>query len=222
MRGLVPLKIAGEVEMKVFFRTMSLLAIAGTVASASTGWCSIPYALRSTMMREYAFSLDRFNFSKGFDATWIQPIESTRITTTDDVSKIIPSDMKPTNDGGLVATQILDRSLSTWFNSDAVRNSSIGHAAHDVEKSMEGDVKFGGKAPDSIKHQLKFSMRATQSTANLEYTGLTTAQVTYFIAQAKTNIELREPVKALGTQVVYNNITTSLENRQTLSLRWDW
>jgi hypothetical protein len=174
------------------------------------------------MMREYAFSLDRFNFSKGFDATWIQPIESTRITTTDDVSKIIPSDMKPTNDGGLVATQILDRSLSTWFNSDAVRNSSIGHAAHDVEKSMEGDVKFGGKAPDSIKHQLKFSMRATQSTANLEYTGLTTAQVTYFIAQAKTNIELREPVKALGTQVVYNNITTSLENRQTLSLRWDW
>jgi hypothetical protein len=208
--------------MKAIFRTLTLLAVIGLCVTASKSYAAIPHALRSTMMRDYAFALNRFNFSKGFDATWIQPVESTRITTSNDISKIIPADMKPTNDGGSVATQILDRSLSTWLNSEIVRNSTIGHAAHEVEKSMEGDVSFGGHSPDSIKHQLKFSMKATQTRADLEYTGITTAQVTYFIAQAKTNIELREKVKALGTQLVYNNISSSEDRRQTLSLRWDW
>lgn len=208
--------------MTVTFRIMGLATLIVIMSSISShSWGAIPYALRSNLIREYEFK-PQLDFSKGFDATSIQPVESKRVTRSEDVSKIIPANMPETTNGGLVAARILDHSLSNWFNSEAVRNSSFGRTAHEVEKSMEGDVAFGGKKPDSVKHQFKFSMRAAETRADLEYTGLTKAQFTYFIMQDKTNLEFREPVKALNTQLVYNHVATRSESRQIVSVRWDW
>jgi hypothetical protein len=195
-------------------------AILGSLA-CRPAHASIPHALRSTLMHGYAF-VRLPDFTKGLDISIIQPVTSSRDTTTEDVSKLIPTDMKPTNDGGLVAAQILDRSFSTWFNSDAVKHSAMGRTAHDVEKSMEGDVAFGGKEPESIKHNIKFQVKAAQTQAQLEYTGITTAQVTYYVLQDKTNVEVREPVKSLNTSVVLNQISSHEETRKIVSLRWDW
>lgn len=204
-------------------KIITIVAMAGFALAGLTNPASaaIPYALRSTLMHEYSFKRPR-DFSKGIDISNIKPVESSRATKPEDVSKIIPSDMKPTSDGGMVAAQILDHSLSNWFNSEAVRNSDLGRTAHQVEKSMEGDVSFGGGQPDSIKHNFRFAMRAAQTHAQIGYTGLTNAQVTYYMLQNKTDFEVREAVKPLGTQLVYNEIVTREDTRRTVSLRWDW
>lgn len=165
----------------------------------------------------------RMDFSRGIDATCIQPVESLRTLRTEHISSIIPAkDLKPTNDGGFVATRILDHSLSSWLNSEAVRNSSIGRTAHQFEETMEGDLSFGGSRPDSVHHSLKFSMKAAQTRAELEYNGITKAQVTYNIAQSATNLEIREDIPFLGTELVFNHLTSPEDTRRTVSFRWDW
>lgn len=212
-------------KMKVCKRAFkSVLMLVLQLGTTPAAFASIPPSLRpNNQTPAPKLVLQRgFDFSKGFDLAAIQPVESLAAPSSNDIARIIPSNMAPTTDGGMVATQILDHSISTWFNSDSVRNSSLGRTAHQIEKTMENDISFGGSKPESIKHSLKFSMKATQTRADVEYTGLTNAQITYFIAQEKTNFELREPVRALGTQVVYNNIATRDERRQTVSLRWDW
>lgn len=161
------------------------------------------------------------DFSRGIDATCIQPVESIH-TTQEDIARIIPNNMSPTNSEGLVATQILDHSLSNWFNSEAVKRSTIGRTAKQIERTMESDLSFGGEQPESIKHSVKFSMRAAQTRADLEYSGLTKAQITYFIAQARTNIEIREDVALIGTELVYNHVSSPEDTRQTVSMRWNW
>ena len=189
--------------------------------SGSIAKAAIPHALRSSLMTDFSFSRKTTDYSKGIDISIIRPVEVPGMSS-DDISKIIPSNMSPTSNENLVATQILDHSLSNWFNSEAVRNSDFGRTAHHVEKSMEGDVSFGGIQPDSIKHQFRFQMKATQTQAQLGYTGLTTAQVTYYMLQDKTNFEVREPMKVLNTQVVYNHIVSHEETRKMVSLRWSW
>lgn len=186
----------------------------------SLGLCAIPCALRSTLVHKYDFSPSNFDFSQGFDATAIQPIESARGLKSDDVAKVIPQNMTTTTDGGKIASQILDRSVSTFFDSDAIKKSQVGRTAKEVEQKLQTEQSFGGSQPDSIKHSVKFTMKATESRADLEYSGITNAQVTYYVAQSKTNFEVREPVKAFGTNLVYNNIITPGETRNTLSMRW--
>ena len=187
----------------------------------SSALAAIPQGLVGSTQSRLVFKRG-FDFSRGFDAATVQPIPSLRSTSREDVSRIIPSNMSPTSNGTLVATQIIDHSLSNWFNSESVRHSTFGRTATQIEKSMEGDLSFGGKEPKSIKHSLRFSMRATQTRADIEYTGLTNAQITYFILQEKTDFEIREPMPLLNTQLVYNHIAAKNDRVQMVSLRWKW
>ncbi len=181
-----------------------------------------PAATEATKKQELILKR-RIDFSHGIDASSIQPVESPRALRTEDISKIIPAnDLQPTNDGGLVATKILSHSLANWLNSEAVRNSSIGQAAHQLDEKLEGDLSFKGNEPNAIRHSLKFSMKAAQTRADLEYTGITKAQVSYFIAQATTNVEIREEIEFLGSEFVFNHHTSPTDTRRTVSLRWNW
>jgi hypothetical protein len=181
----------------------------------------IPYALRSSVMRHFPFASTR-NFSKGIDFSAIQPIESARLTKTKDVERIIPSGMAPTRDGGMVARQIIDHSLSSWFNSEQVRNSSLGRSAHQVEQKLSSNVSVGGGAPEAVHHNFRFQMRAAQTKAQLEYSGLTHAKLTYYVAQQQTDLEVREPLKILRTDLVFKQQVSRVDQRQTLNLRWSW
>jgi len=181
----------------------------------------IPHALRSSLMREFAFA-PSMDFSKGLDASAIRPVESSRVTRPEDVAQVIPANMAPTNDGSRVATQILDHSLTNWFNSEAVRSTSFGRGAHQLEKQLRTDVSFGGAKPEETKHNLRFQMKATQTQAQVAYSGITNAQLTYFVTQNKTDLELREQVPGLRTQLVVNHTVAPDDRRDTLSLRWSW
>lgn len=183
---------------------------------------NLPHRQPAGNQRLWHFSPVR-DFSRGLDASAIQPIGSLREMNSGDISMIIPaSDLQPTSDGSKVAVKIIDHSLSNFFNSPAVRTSDLGRTAVRVEKHMESDIALGGGSPHSIQHNVKFAMRPTQTRAIIEYTGVTNAQLTYNAASSIVDLEVKERIAAFSTDFVYNHINMPSDTRNTVSLRWIW
>jgi hypothetical protein len=193
--------------------------VAGGLIAPSAGHCAAK--MKSRLKGRMIALAPVRDFSRGLDLTWIQPVESMRTVKSEDIARIIPRDLTPTSDGGQIATRILDHSLSSFFNSPAVRNSDLGKTAHRVERTMEGQAAFGGKTQDSIRHVVKFQMRAFQTQALLEYEGLTNAHLCYQIAGSRMDFEVHEKV-AINTRLVYNHITQPGDTSDIVSLRWAW
>ena len=159
------------------------------------------------------------DFSKGCNFAEIQPVIP---RSTFDVANYIPQDLTPTNDGGMIAARIADRSLNTIFNSPEVQNTDFGRTAHSLEKTMNSDMSVGGQEPDSIRHNFKFGVKAAQTKAHLTYEGITNAEVSYQVVASTLNVEVREPMAMLNTDLVYNHINTRDDQRDVLSVRWNW
>lgn len=201
-------------------KRLAITFVIGAQLAVSTATAAIPNYHRIPQIRY--LTLAPHNFEKGLDVSVIQPIESLRTIKSEDVAMMIPHrDLTTGADGSLVATRILDHSLSNFFNSPAVRNSDFGKTAHTVEKSMESEAAFGGSEEGSVQHKLKFAMKAIETKAQLEYSGVTNAQLSYNIAQSKMDLEVHEQV-ASNTRVVFNHIDQPDDRRETLSLRWAW
>lgn len=207
--------------MKNAIRACAVFGLVAAQLAAAPALCAIP---RSLQTRSWFFGPKLFDFSKGINFGLITPIQSNRTTNVEDVARVIPTNMAPTSDTGQVASQVLEHSLSSFFNSAHFRRSELGRTAAEAEKQMEGNVALGGDEPESIKHQLKFAMRATQTRALVEYSGLTNAQLSYQIATERLDLELRESISplGLGTQVVYNHISSRDVQADIVSLRWIW
>jgi hypothetical protein len=193
------------------------MVLFAAVAAAGPAFSSVEHPPGSRMI---AFFPVR-DYSRGLDATAIQPVESLRDVRSEDIALIIPADLRPTSNGGTIAAQILDHSLSSFFNSSAVKHSDLGRTAHQVEKKMEGEASFGGNAEGSVKHNFKFGMKAAQAKAQLEYTGITNAQLSYQLAQSTMNFEVSEKL-APTTRLVFNHIAKPGDITDMVSMRWVW
>jgi hypothetical protein len=153
------------------------------------------------------------------DASVIQPMKSLNVV---DMSNFFPSDLNPAASSSEISGRIIDHSLSRFFNSNAVRNSDIGRTAHAVDEKMKGEMTVGGTEPDSTAHEFKFEMRASQARAQLQYSGITNAQLSYQAADQKLDFEISEEVESLGTNVVFNHIAQYGEQRDIVSMQWAW
>ena len=160
--------------------------------------------------------------SKGYDASIIQPVRPYGEVENKDIQKMIPQDMQATSDGGQVASRIADKSMNSLMDSPLMKSSDLGRAAKTVEHSMQADMSVGGAEPDSIKHSFHFDVQAAQSKAMLHYQGITNANLTYQASGQTLNLEVREPMKVIKTDLVYNHIDTFNDRRDTLSVRWIW
>ncbi|MES2963986.1 MAG: hypothetical protein V4760_08850 [Bdellovibrionota bacterium] len=163
------------------------------------------------------------DFSRGLNLAIIEPIHSLNYTSSEDISRLIPvRDMQTGTDGGRVASQIMDQSLTTFFNSPVFRNSDFGRSAVRVQKSMEGNVTVGGTRPNSTKHEFKFAMQPTQTRALMQYRGIANAQVTYQVAASTVNIEVTERMDMLDSDVVLAHTMKPGDTIDSVGLRWDW
>ena len=160
--------------------------------------------------------------SRGFDASTIEPVRPYNEVDSSDISKMIPQDMQATSDGGQVAARIADRSMNSLMDSPLMKSSDIGRAAKSVEHSMQADMSVGGTEPDSVKHSFHFDVQAAQTKAQLKYEGITHANLTYQVSGQTLNFEVREPMKMMKTDLVYNHVDTWNDRRDTLSVRWIW
>lgn len=137
-----------------------------------------------------------------------------------EVTDIIPMDMKPTNDPLVVFTQVADRSLTSFFNSPQVRESSIGQAATAVEKKMTQEVVLGS-ADQDVQHKLNFNVQAFQTTAQIQYTGYTNASLKYNLASQNLALEVFEKV-AKNQDVILTQTMSDSDRLSQISYRWNF
>lgn len=207
--------------MGLIQKAVKLSVLCGLLMADGTAYAAIKRTTPITQKR-LALSCSTFDFSRGFDIASIKPVTSKSEFAQDVISKIIPQSIKPSRDGSQVAAQIVDHSLSNLFQSEVIRNSGFGRTALDVERKMTADVAFGGTEPEAVRHSLKFAMQAAQAKAKIDYQGITTAQVSYHVAQSTLNIEVREKLPVMKSEIVYNHINKPSDTRDTVSLRWNW
>lgn len=175
-----------------------------------------PQQKDQTIFRNFDFNIvnEANDFSKGADARAVNPIKETSL----DYSAILPKRLTPTSNGGDIATQIFDHTMTNLLNSGLVKNSSLGKAVKSVEKTMKAEVNLGGSGEGSTQHQVKFAVQTTQTKASMEYSGYTNAVLSYSVANRSTNLEVYETL-GKDSRVVYHHSNSPDENRDTVSLR---
>ncbi len=138
--------------------------------------------------------------------------------SSEDVSRLIPLDMPANSSTDLVVTHIADKSMHSFFNSRAFKSTNIGKTSHQVEQAMNQNVTIGGSAPNSIKHNFKFNMQATQQKASVDYTGYTNAQLSYIASTQEVNLEVFRAVTT-NVKLAYNHIHNSTSQQDLVSLK---
>lgn len=157
------------------------------------------------------------DFSHGADARSVARVQEIGL----DYGLILPGSLSPTTSVGGISSQILDHSVTSFFNQASIKNSFVGHAAETVEKKMKAEVALGGQEPDSMKHNLKFQMKASETKASMEYRGITNANLSYSIVSRKTNLELYEEITS-GSNLVFTHSDEPSDRRDVVSLRLHW
>ena len=100
-----------------------------------------------------------------FDATMIVPTEA----------QGLPADV--------VMKKMADKTISMWWSTSQVKESSWGSRAEKVEKNMTQDVVLSKSK--KIEHKLTFQFLPMQTTAQMNYTGLLNAR---FFIEAKDSL----------------------------------
>ena len=208
-----------SVTQKLVKGLLAAATVAITLTLVSPAYAMIP---RMSSARPLDLKCNA-DFTRGLNLAIIQPIRSLNYTSANDVSRMIPAkDMVSGSEGGRVASQILDQSLTTFFNSPVFRNSDFGRSAVRVQKSMEGNVAIGGTRPNSTKHEFNFAMQPAQARAFVKYRGVANAELSYQAAGSTVNFEVNERVEAFRSHIVYAHTVKPGDSIDSVSMRWIW
>jgi hypothetical protein len=141
--------------------------------------------------------------------------------TSKDVEKIIPTDLKETNDMNSVAARIADRGLQAWFNSPQVKESFLGQTANTVQKRMVADISIkGSNEPQAVEHKVSMQLMALQAAAKIQYTGFLNAVFNYDARAAESMIEFSE--KVFNKDLFVNHTSSSKEDVSSVGIKWGW
>lgn len=149
-------------------------------------------------------------------------IESAYVKT---LNGTIPGNLGPSQNEGEVLKRFGDQAIQNWLDSPAVRNSSFGKAATQVEKAMkvEATVQTAPLSPGAtpIDHKFSFQYLALQSQAKMEYKGYTNAQIKIDSGKNETAVEVSEKVFK-NKDFVISHTKNATENNSSMGLRWSW
>ncbi|MBN8537438.1 MAG: hypothetical protein J0M15_10330 [Deltaproteobacteria bacterium] len=149
-------------------------------------------------------------------------IESSYVKT---LNGTIPGNLGPSQNEGEVLKRFGDQAIQNWLNSPAVRNSSFGKAATQVENAMkvEATVQTAPHSPGAtpIDHKFSFQYLALQSQAKMEYKGYTNAQIKIDSSKNETAVEVSEKVFK-NKDFVISHTKNATDNNSTMGLRWSW
>ena len=155
------------------------------------------------------------------DFSAIKKVESVHDIRTTDVQEVIPTDMGPSNNQGQVGSKIIDYSFNNWLNSPQMKQTSLGRTASKVEKSMQANVNLG-RTDSGVSHKVNFAMLPAQSKAQMKYSGLLDANLTYKVNNQELDFEMTRKLTA-ATMLVLNRTSSPYDGiSERLSLRWTW
>lgn len=152
----------------------------------------------------------------------VVPVDNvTPSLTPADLAKVLPTDFRQGDNEAMVLTRIADKGVSFWFNSAAVKETSLGRIAQETQEKLKTDVVVPASTPQGVTHKFSFKIEAFQALAKVEYTGWLKAAINYDAKAAAMDILLREKVFSNKDLVV----THKANKDQALSmvaLGWSW
>ncbi len=114
--------------------------------------------------------------------------------TSADVAKVVPTDLKEGDSESTVLTRIADRGFSLWFNSSAMRATTLGRMAETAQEKLKTDVVVPASTPRGVSHKFSFKIEAFQALAKVEYTGWLRAAINYDAKSSETDILFKDKV----------------------------
>lgn len=141
--------------------------------------------------------------------------------TSADVAKIVPLDLRQGDDESTVLTRIADRSISMWFNSAAVKATTLGRIAETAQEKLKTDVIVPASSPKGVSHKFSFKVEALQALAKLEYTGWLKAAINYDAKTSNTDILLKDRIFS-NKELIVSHKASKEQGLSMVGLAWSW
>ncbi len=144
---------------------------------------------------------------------------SSTLITEEQKNKILPSTISNDDSGNDVLAKMADNTVSLWWSTTPLRQTSLGKTADAAEKKLNIQANFEDK--NKVKHSLNFKVLAMQALARIEYKGWVHATISYDARAAKTEAEITEKINAKQDLVISESMTTA-ESKSQVGYRWNW
>ena len=140
--------------------------------------------------------------------------------TQEDVSKVIPTDIKSSEDAGFVATRIGDHAFQAWYNSPTGKNSTLGRTASTVQENLKTEVALKGEE-GAVEHKFTFQVLALQAISQLRYSGWLNAALDFDARAHETKLEVTEKLWT-NKDFVISHTASADRGLSAVGLRWNW
>lgn len=134
-------------------------------------------------------------------------------------NKIIPSSVESNVSATEFLAKMADNTVSLWWSTTPLRQTSIGKAADAAEKKLNVQADFEDQ--NKVKHTFNLKVLAMQALARIEYKGWVHAAISYDARAAKTEAEISEKINNKQDLVISQSITTA-ESKSQIGFRWNW
>ncbi len=144
---------------------------------------------------------------------------SSSLITEEEKNKIIPSTISAYESAVDVLSKMADNTVSLWWSTTPLRNTSVGQVADKAEKKLNIQANFEDQ--NKVQHTFNFKVLAMQALARIEYKGWVHATLSYDARAAKTEAEITEKINAKQDLVISQSITMA-ESKSQVGYRWSW
>lgn len=141
--------------------------------------------------------------------------------TSSDVAKVVPLDLQQGDSEGTVFKRIADRGISSWLNSNLIKETSLGRIAEEAKEKLKADVVVESSEPSGVSHKFSFKVEAFQALAKLEYTGWLQCDIAYDAKSSATDILFKEKVFS-DKDLVLGHKASREQNFSSIELAWTW
>lgn len=136
------------------------------------------------------------------------------------VAKIIPTNLQPGQTEEQISLRVIDHSMQTFTADEYFRNSEIGKAATNFEKSLNTDMNLGGDSKKGeVTHSVNMQVLAFEQKAWVRYKGITEIQVTYRAEKNILDMELTEDLGGSAKLVITHNVQDQFSRA---NISWNW
>lgn len=141
--------------------------------------------------------------------------------TSEDVAKIVPTDLPSGSSESMLLTRMVDKGVNLWFNSAAMKNSRLGRIAEETQEKLKTDLVVPASKEGEVSHKFSFKIEAFQALAKLEYSGWLKAAINYDAKSAATDILFSEKVFT-DKNLVLSHKDSREQRLSMIGLAWAW
>lgn len=159
--------------------------------------------------------------ARTFDWNKIKKIDSVHDISQDDIARIIPINMQPTDRQSRVASKILDHAFSNWMKDSSLQQNPLIQQAMHLQESLQTDVSLGKSEPGAVEHKFEFQVRAADSSALVRYTGLFDADLSFKVPDREWKLQIHQKLDPT-TDLLICSLANNDETRDNITISWEF